>query len=184
MKGISKPVRIGLIIFFLMVALFSSLHLVKWAIESYNSSQTQKELQQLYHQGSLTGAGKEEQSAQEPVPGESGSQQNNLPAAGEENATSTGPVMLPEYKALYEVNSDIVGWLNIGNGLLSTPIMQRDNEYYLTHNFYGEEDNHGQVFLDERNSPDLSDDNTILYGHNITSDKSMFNVLKIGRAHV
>ena len=55
--------------------------------------------------------------------------------------------------------------------------MQRDNEYYLTHNFYGEEDNHGQVFLDERNSPDLSDDNTILYGHNITSDKSMFNVL-------
>ena len=101
MKGISKPVRIGLIIFFLMVALFSSLHLVKWAIESYNSSQTQKELQQLYHQGSLTGAGKEEQSAQEPVPGESGSQQNNLPAAGEENATSTGPVMLPEYKALY-----------------------------------------------------------------------------------
>lgn len=69
------------------------------------------------------------------VPGESGSQQNNLPAAGEENATSTGPVMLPEYKALYEVNSDIVGWLNIGNGLLSTPIMQRDNEYYLTHNF-------------------------------------------------
>lgn len=177
MKGISKPVRIGLIIFFLMVALFSSLHLVKWAIEFYNSSQTQKELQQLYHQGSLTGAGKEEQSAQEPVPGESGSQQNNLPAAGEENATSTGPVMLPEYKALYEVNSDIVGWLNIGNGLLSTPIMQRDNEYYLTHNFYGEEDNHGQVFLDERNSPDLSDDNTILYGHNITSDKSMFNVL-------
>ena len=111
------------------------------------------------------------------MPGESGSQQNNLPAAGEENATSTGPVMLPEYKALYEVNSDIVGWLNIGNGLLSTPIMQRDNEYYLTHNFYGEEDNHGQVFLDERNSPDLSDDNTILYGHNITSDKSMFNVL-------
>ena len=55
--------------------------------------------------------------------------------------------------------------------------MQRDNEYYLTHNFYGEEDNHGQVFLDERNSPDLSDDNTILYGHNITSDRSMFNVL-------
>ena len=64
--------------------------------------------------------------------------------------------MLPEYQALYEINSDIVGWVNIGNGLLSTPVMQRDNEYYLTHNFYGEEDNHGQVFLDERNSPDHS----------------------------
>ena len=55
--------------------------------------------------------------------------------------------------------------------------MQRDNEYYLTHDFYGEEDKHGQVFLDKGNSPQLTDDNTILYGHNITSDRSMFNIL-------
>lgn len=170
MKGISKPVRMGLIVFFLTVALLSSLHLAKWALQSFNSSQTQKELQQLYHQGSLS-----DHPSEELVPGQSGEKQNNLPSAGQESPT--GPVMLPEYKALYSVNQDIVGWLNIGNGLLSTPIMQRDNEYYLTHNFYGEEDHHGQVFLDERNSPDLSDDNTILYGHNITSDKSMFNVL-------
>ena len=85
--------------------------------------------------------------------------------------------MLPEYRKLYEINSDIVGWLNIGDGLLSTPVMQRDNEYYLTHDFYGEEDKHGQVFLDKGNSPQLTDDNTILYGHNITSDRSMFNIL-------
>ena len=55
--------------------------------------------------------------------------------------------------------------------------MQRDNEYYLTHDFYGEEDKHGQVFLDKSNSPQLTDDNTVLYGHNITSDRSMFNIL-------
>ena len=34
------------------------------------------------------------------------------------------------------LTATIVGWVNIGNGLLSTPVMQRDNEYYLTHNFY------------------------------------------------
>ncbi len=169
MKGISKSVRIGLIIFFLGVAVMSSSHVVLWAIESYHSSQTQKELQQLYHQGSLSA-----DSGQELVPGASGSQQNTADA---QTTSPEGMTMLPEYQALYQLNSDIVGWVNIGNGLLSTPVMQRDNEYYLTHNFYGEEDNHGQVFLDERNSPDLSDDNTILYGHNITSDKSMFNVL-------
>ena len=126
-------------------------------------------LQQLYHQGSLSA----DSSGQELVPGASGSQQNTA----SDTQSPDGMTMLPEYQALYEINSDIVGWVNIGNGLLSTPVMQRDNEYYLTHNFYGEEDNHGQVFLDERNSPDLSDDNTILYGHNITSDRSMFNVL-------
>ena len=85
--------------------------------------------------------------------------------------------MLPEYRVLYEKNKDIVGWLNIGGGMLSTPIMQRSGDYYLNHDFYGNEDKHGQVFLDERNHNDLSDDNTILYGHNITRDNSMFNIL-------
>lgn len=176
MKGISKPVRIGLIVFFLGVAVASSIHVLLWAMESYDSSQTQQELQQLYHQGSLSA----DSSGQELVPGASGSQQNTASDAGAQSPD--GMTMLPEYRSLYELNSDIVGWVNIGNGLLSTPVMQRDNEYYLTHNFYGEEDNHGQVFLDERNSPDLSDDNTILYGHNITSDRSMFNVLTNFRA--
>ena len=54
MKGISKPVRIGLIVFFLGVAVASSIHVLLWAMESYDSSQTQQELQQLYHQGSLS----------------------------------------------------------------------------------------------------------------------------------
>lgn len=31
--------------------------------------------------------------------------------------------------------------------------------------------------MDKGNSPQLTDDNTILYGHNITSDRSMFNIL-------
>ena len=169
MKGISKAVRIGLIVFFLGVAVASSIHVLLWAMESYDSSQTQPELQQLYHQGSLSARQLGRSWCREA----SGDQQNTA----SDTQSPDGMTMLPEYQALYEINSDIVGWVNIGNGLLSTPVMQRDNEYYLTHNFYGEEDNHGQVFLDERNSPDLSDDNTILYGHNITSDRSMFNVL-------
>lgn len=161
MKRKSKVVRVGLIVFFLVVAFFSTAHVIDWAIESYQSGKTQKQLQQLYNQGS---------SQSEPVIGESQASQSDQQPSGE-------LAILPEYTALYEINSDIVGWVNIGDGLFSTPVVQRDNEYYLTHNFYGEEDSHGQIFMDESNSPDLSDDNTILYGHNITSDKSMFNVL-------
>ena len=102
-------------------------------MESYDSSQTQQELQQLYHQGSLSA----DSSGQELVPGASGSQQNTA----SDTQSPDGMTMLPEYQVLYEINSDIVGWVNIGNGLLSTPVMQRDNEYYLTHieqmsNFY------------------------------------------------
>ena len=136
-------------------------------------------LEQLYHQGGLTiGQSDPNQETQEQASTEGAEENAGGTSTENTNAeTSFEPVMLPEYRKLYEINSDIVGWLNIGDGLLSTPVMQRDNEYYLTHDFYGEEDKHGQVFLDKGNSPQLTDDNTILYGHNITSDRSMFNIL-------
>ena len=179
MKPISRPVRRGLILFFLTVALASILHLALWAMQSYQSGKVQDGLEQLYHQGGLTiGQSDPNQEVQEEASTEGA--EDNAGGTSTEDANagiSFEPVMLPEYRKLYEINSDIVGWLNIGDGLLSTPVMQRDNEYYLTHDFYGEEDKHGQVFLDKGNSPQLTDDNTILYGHNITSDRSMFNIL-------
>ena len=179
MKPISRPVRRGLILFFLTVALASVLHLALWAMQSYQSSKVQDGLEQLYHQGGLTiGQSDPNQGTQEQASTEGAEENAGGTSTENTNAeTSFEPVMLPEYRKLYEINSDIVGWLNIGDGLLSTPVMQRDNEYYLTHDFYGEEDKHGQVFLDKGNSPQLTDDNTILYGHNITSDRSMFNIL-------
>ena len=179
MKPISRPVRRGLILFFLTVALASVLHLALWAMQSYQSSKVQDGLEQLCHQGGLTiGQSDPNQETQEQASTEGAEENAGGTSTENTNAeTSFEPVMLPEYRKLYEINSDIVGWLNIGDGLLSTPVMQRDNEYYLTHDFYGEEDKHGQVFLDKGNSPQLTDDNTILYGHNITSDRSMFNIL-------
>ena len=179
MKPISRPVRRGLILFFLTVALASVLHLALWAMQSYQSSKVQDGLEQLYHQGGRTlGQSDPNQGTQEQASTEGAEENAGGTSTENTNAeTSFEPVMLPEYRKLYEINSDIVGWLNIGDGLLSTPVMQRDNEYYLTHDFYGEEDKHGQVFLDKGNSPQLTDDNTILYGHNITSDRSMFNIL-------
>ena len=179
MKPISRQERRGLILFFLTVALASVLHLALWAMQSYQSSKVQDGLEQLYHQGGLTiGQSDPNQETQEQASTEGAEENAGGTSTENTNAeTSFEPVMLPEYRKLYEINSDIVGWLNIGDGLLSTPVMQRDNEYYLTHDFYGEEDKHGQVFLDKGNSPQLTDDNTILYGHNITSDRSMFNIL-------
>ena len=54
MKPISRPVRRGLILFFLTVALASILHLALWAMQSYQSGKVQDGLEQLYHQGGLT----------------------------------------------------------------------------------------------------------------------------------
>ena len=47
------------------------------------------------------------------------------------------PVMLPEFRELYERNSDIVGWLKMDGTRIEYPVMQnpQDAEYYLNHDF-------------------------------------------------
>lgn len=45
-------------------------------------------------------------------------------------------------------NRDIVAWLNI-EGELQEPVVQRDNEFYLTHNALQQESVTGALFLDE-----------------------------------
>ncbi len=49
-------------------------------------------------------------------------------------------------------NADTVGYLDIEK-TISLPVVQRenDNEYYLTHNFDGEESQEGTLFLDGAN---------------------------------
>ena len=119
MKPISRPVRRGLILFFLTVALASIVHLALWAMQSYQSGKVQDGLEQLYHQGGLTiGQSDPNQEVQGEAASE-GTEENaeNPPTTGDNAGASFEPVMLPEYRKLYEINSDIVGWLNIGDGL-------------------------------------------------------------------
>jgi SrtB family sortase len=84
------------------------------------------------------------------------------------------------------INADTVGWFmfsdvkNKDSGLpIDLPIVYSgDNEYYLDHNFYNEENINGWVFVDYRNDAvNLSENyNTILYGH--ARSDNMFGGLK------
>ena len=66
----------------------------------------------------------------------------------------------------YDLNSDYVGWLNIQDTAVDYPVVRgRDNDYYLHHNFYKEEDVLGTIFMDYRNVGMGLDKHTILYGH-------------------
>lgn len=77
--------------------------------------------------------------------------------------------ILSEFDELYRVNPDLVGHLSIPS--TSTPIdlfvVQRDNEYYLGHNFYGEASKGGTLFLDQGNVLWPQDQHMIIYGHNM-----------------
>lgn len=77
-------------------------------------------------------------------------------------------------EALRAVNPDVVGWILIPDTEISYPLMQgQDNDYYLNHTWEGEENIVGSIFLEHRNFSDLSDFNTIVYGHNM-NDGTMF----------
>lgn len=76
--------------------------------------------------------------------------------------------------ALRKVNADVLGWIHIPGTKIDYPILQgEDNEYYLKRTWKGHRNPVGSIFLESRNSPDFTDWNTIIYGHNM-GDGSMF----------
>jgi len=81
------------------------------------------------------------------------------------------------FTGLSDVNNELVGWISLKDTMIDYPLVQTDdNEYYLTHIFTKEKNKLGTLFIDYRNNADLSDKNTIIYGHNM-HDGSMFAAL-------
>ena len=79
---------------------------------------------------------------------------------------------------LLSVNSDIVGWLRIRALDISYPVVQgKDNDYYLHRTFEKTDNFAGCLFVNSYNMGDFTDQNTIIYGHNMKNG-SMFGKLK------
>ncbi len=87
------------------------------------------------------------------------------------------PEVNVDFDALLAEGSDVVGWLWIPDSEISYPLVQgADNDQYLHQTYNGVQNSSGSIFLDYRCSPDLSDWNTVIYGHNMKNG-SMFGSL-------
>ena len=85
--------------------------------------------------------------------------------------------ILPQYRELYALNNDMVGWLRIPGTKIDYPVVQcADSEYYLKHDFFGKEDKNGQIILDTLCDPYTPSYNMVISGHNMHSE-SMFSSL-------
>ncbi len=94
-----------------------------------------------------------------------------FPTAYAEEAEPERPVA-ERFTELYRINPDVIGWIIAGNEV-STPVVYRDNTYYMDHDFYGKQSAEGTVFADELNADWENDPYLILYGHNMKNG-SMF----------
>ena len=81
-------------------------------------------------------------------------------------------------EALREVNEDVVGWIAIPDTKLSYPLMiGTEGDYYLKRTWEKVSSIAGSIFIENLCSDDLTDFNTVIYGHRM-NDGSMFASLK------
>ncbi|MGN0611468.1 MAG: class B sortase, partial [Ruminiclostridium sp.] len=78
--------------------------------------------------------------------------------------------ILPSFKKLLEINPDTVGYIKIEGTQIDYPVVKgKDNDYYLTHDFYKEPSKSGSVMMDVncKVTADGNSGNLVLYGHNM-----------------
>lgn len=87
------------------------------------------------------------------------------------------PSVQLKYARLYATNQDFVGYLSADGVNLSLPIVQaKDDQKYLTKNFYGKETKYGCPFVTHVNNIHDLDTNTVIFGHHM-NDGTVFGAL-------
>jgi len=160
-------------------------YLVKEISEYLNSKQTIANLRKLVaNPVSVEESVSAERSAKESAVS-AGAAVTGIPAAESVVSAEIGDETAHEYQEQFEklhrLNNDLVGWIYM-NESIDYPIVWRtgDNDYYMSHDFYGNESQAGWIFLDQRNANDMSDDQLIIYGHNMRLGE-MFGELDLYR---
>ncbi|MGN0478527.1 MAG: class B sortase, partial [Hominenteromicrobium sp.] len=82
---------------------------------------------------------------------------------------------------LQDINPDICGWLRIENTNINQPVLQSaetDPEYYLYHNYKGEETKYGSIFLDA--SCSVSSETQLIHGHSMQDGRMFWGLIGFG----
>ncbi len=93
------------------------------------------------------------------------------------NGLTYSPELLEDYVALYARNRDMGGWLRVrAIRNIDFAYVRGRNDYYISHDFYGNENVNGTAFLDETCTDWPRDKNLLIYAHNLRSGE-MFGEL-------
>ena len=138
--------------------------------EAAKAAMTEDEIQALYKEHK-----KESIEETETVQSEAATEENSTEVTEEavqEEEVQNSPV---DWEGLWAVNPDVYAWITVPGTVIDYPILQHatDNTYYLYYNIDGSYGYPGCIYTENMNSKDFTDNNTVIYGHNMKNG-SMF----------
>ena len=176
MRDLRKKVRIAVIVLLALVFTVSLAMFVRQSLTYRAGQETYAEAEELVGLPDLEELLPPVEEPEETEPEETATSAEEPAPVVEDPYARTLQSM--DFTALREVNSDVLGWIVIPGTVISYPLVQgADNQYYLKHTWKKQASAVGAIFLEYQNSPDLSDFNTIIYGHRMNNG-SMFASLK------
>lgn len=124
--------------------------------ENAKAAMTEQEIQKLYEDSVL-----EADSTGKPE-----SAENTEEEADSDKEIYESPI---DFEGLWEVNPDVYAWIRVPGTIIDYPILQHasDNTYYLNYNIDGSYGYPGCIYTENLNSKDFTDNNTVIYGHNM-----------------
>lgn len=97
-----------------------------------------------------------------------------------ETEDDTNMLRSVDWEMLEEMNPDIAGWLYIPGTCIDYPVLQEQEgakDFYLDHDYKGDELASGAVFLPIQPYPDVKDAHTLLFGHRMKDRSLSFGML-------
>lgn len=96
----------------------------------------------------------------------------------EESKENKVPILV-DFEKVKQENKDTVGWIYSADSPINYPVVKgKDNERYVHTLFNGREGSAGTLFMDYRNDAHLSNNNTIIYGHNMKNGTMFGTIMK------
>ncbi len=148
-----------------LLLIYSGYHLLDYYMDYRNEVALKKELVNLRSDESGTSA--TENSA------EGGDGAQGLAQKPKQERTTQQ--MAAFYDVMKAGNEDYVCWITLPETEIDYPVLQRDNSFYLNHDYKGEKNRHGSIFIDEK--CDQNGPVVLVHGHHM-KDGTMFGGLK------
>lgn len=85
-----------------------------------------------------------------------------------------------DFAGMWETNEDVYAWITVPGTVIDYPVLQHatDNTYYLNYNIDGSYGYPGCIYTENMNSRDFTDNNTVIYGHNMKNGTMFANLHK------